>query len=103
MVLALGGTVVRAPVPVHGWTTEVTHDGTGVFAGLPSPFRATRYHSLCAGVVPAEVRVNAWSEGVVMGIEVPARRWSGVQFHPESVRTLHGRELVGTLLRREAR
>lgn len=99
MVLALGGTVVRAPRPVHGWSTPIEHDGTGVFRGMPSPFRATRYHSLCAGVVPAGVRVNAWSEGVVMGIEVADRGWSAVQFHPESVRTKFGREAIGSLLR----
>ncbi|MFD9395798.1 aminodeoxychorismate synthase component I [Streptomyces sp. NPDC060000] len=92
---AHGGRVVRAAEPRHGRTSPVLHDGTGLFAGLPSPFEVVRYHSLAVADLPAELEVTAWSDdGVVMGLrhlELP--RW-GVQFHPESICTTYGHELI---------
>ena len=93
-----GGRVTHAPVPVHGGVDAVHHTGAGLFAGLPSPFRAVRYHSLHVAEVPAAFEVVARSrDGVVMGIrhrQLP--RW-GVQFHPESICSEHGARLVANL------
>jgi anthranilate synthase/aminodeoxychorismate synthase-like glutamine amidotransferase len=86
---ALGGRVVRS-APVHGRTARVTHDGAGVFAGLPSPLTVCRYHSLCVdeASLPSDLRVTARSEdGVVMGLQHATRPIFGVQFHPESILT----------------
>ena len=94
-----GGKVVRGGL-MHGKTSPVTHDGTGVFAGLPSPFTATRYHSLIVEEIPASLAVNATSDdGHVQGfrhIELPIH---GVQFHPESIATEHGHDLLANFLR----
>lgn len=101
MAAALGGKVVRAPEPVHGRTSLIDHDGSGVFAGLPSPFRATRYHSLIveAGSLPAEWSVTARTEdGIIMGLTHRSRRCYGVQFHPESVLTEYGHQLLKNFL-----
>ncbi len=93
-----GGEVVRAPQVMHGKTSLVHHDGRGVFAGMPEPFEATRYHSLVVerSSVPAELEVSAWTDdGVVMGLrhrEHPTTE--GVQFHPESILTAGGHDLV---------
>jgi anthranilate/para-aminobenzoate synthase component II len=76
----------------------VEHDGTGVFAGLPSPFHAVRYHSLAALTVPDALVVNARAEGVVMGVAHREKPLFGVQFHPESILTEHGARLVGNFL-----
>jgi len=98
---AFGGVVEHAPSQKHGKTSSITHDGSGVFAGLPSPFEATRYHSLCVGHggFPAELRANATSDdGVVQGIhhrELPI--W-GVQFHPESILTAAGPQIARNVL-----
>ena len=97
-----GGTVARAPEPVHGKVWEVRHRGSDVFAGLPDPFQATRYHSLVvpAESLPAELEATAWTaDGLVMGLahrEVPI--W-GVQFHPESIASQHGHDLLRNFLR----
>ena len=94
---AFGATVVHAPRQMHGKTSEITHDGRGVFAGLPSPFSATRYHSLCLSHdgFPAALRVNAASEdGVIQAIEHRERALAAVQFHPESVLTGAGPTLA---------
>ena len=95
---AFGGRVERAPIgPVHGKTSRVSHDGKTVFTGLPSPFVATRYHSLCVtdGEIPADLEVTATSEdGVVMGVRHRELPVEGVQFHPESVLTLDGPKLL---------
>jgi anthranilate synthase component 2 len=92
-----GGTVSRAPVLMHGKTSEIAHDGTGLFAGLPSPFTATRYHSLVVerGSVPAALRITATAEdGLVMGLAHRTRPLLGVQFHPESILTPEGGRLL---------
>ncbi len=96
-----GGRVVRAPRPMHGRVSLISHDGTGVFAGLPNPFAATRYHSLVVerDSVPPCLRVNAWSEdGLVMGLCHRERPVHGVQFHPESIETGMGSALLANFL-----
>lgn len=98
---ALGGRVIRAPEPVHGRTSLMHHDGRGLFAGLPQPLRATRYHSLIAEErsLPVELRVTARTDdGLVMA--VAHRDWPvyGVQFHPESILTQSGHQLLANFL-----
>lgn len=113
-----GGTVTHAPELMHGKTSQITHDGTGVLAGLPSPFTATRYHSLAmTGPVPPELRVTAWTQTqarpaadalvesaerdehrIVMGLEHRALPLHGVQFHPESVLTEGGHRILANWL-----
>lgn len=98
---AFGGRVIRAPVPMHGKISRIEHNGSGILAGLPSPFEATRYHSLCAdpSAIPAELVVNARSEdGVVMGLRHRTLPVFGVQFHPESIASEHGHRLLGNFL-----
>jgi para-aminobenzoate synthetase len=91
----LGGTVGHAPKPMHGRISPVHHTGAEVFAGLPSPFMAVRYHSLAATGVPEELEVVAWTDdGVVMGVRHRDRPLWGVQFHPESICTEYGREML---------
>ena len=98
MVVALGGTVERVE-PAHGDVAAVVHDGDGVFRGVPSPFRAVRYHSLAATVVPDDLVVTATADdGTVMGLRHRTRPLEGVQFHPESVLSEHGRRLVANFL-----
>jgi anthranilate synthase component 2 len=98
---AFGGIVERAPHVMHGKVSAITHDGTGVFAGIPSPFEATRYHSLVvreAGL-PAELVVNARSpDNLVMGMHHRALPLHGVQFHPESIATQHGHRLLANFM-----
>lgn len=99
LVTAYGGTVDRVP-PAHGELATVTHDGRGVFAGLPSPLAAVRYHSLAALEVPPPLEVTARSEdGVVMGVRHRTLPLEGVQFHPESVLSEHGAALLANFLR----
>ncbi len=98
-----GGTVTYAPHLMHGKTSPITHDGTGVFAGVPSPFEATRYHSLCIARegFPAELRVTAHSDDdVIQGLAHHTHPIEGVQFHPESVLTPQGRNLFANFLAR---
>ena len=98
---AYGGRVVRAGRPMHGRTSAITHDRTGVLRGLPSPFRATRYHSLALerASLPAELMVNATSEdGEIMAVRHAEHPVHGVQFHPESVLSEHGHALVRRFL-----
>ncbi len=96
-----GGRVVRAPEPVHGKTSAIRHRGGGLFAGLPDPFEATRYHSLIAerASVPDVLEVTAWTDdGLVMGLRHRTRPHYGVQFHPESYLTRHGLNLLARFL-----
>lgn len=99
IVVAHGGTVRRAPEIRHGKTSEISHDGRGVFSGLPSPFTATRYHSLAAFDLPADLEVSATSDdGVVQGIRHRSHPVVGVQFHPESIMTAEGMALLANFL-----
>jgi anthranilate synthase component 2 len=102
-----GGAVVRARQVMHGKTSEIHHDGSGVFAGLPSPFVATRYHSLVVEreSLPEDLVVTAWTvtDGgeidEIMGLRHEATGVEGVQFHPESVLSEHGHDLLANFLR----
>jgi anthranilate synthase component 2 len=94
-----GGATVKAPVPVHGKRHQVFHNGRGLFAGIPSPFAAARYHSLMAAPASAELEVTAMSaDGVIMGLSHRRFPLHGVQFHPESFLTEHGYTLAANFL-----
>ena len=94
-----GGTVARGGL-MHGKTSPVTHDKSGLFAGLPSPFQATRYHSLIVENVPSDLIVNATSDdGHVMGFRHATLPIHGVQFHPESIATEHGHAMLANFMR----
>jgi len=98
---ALGARVVPAPVLMHGKTSPIHHDGRTLYAGLPQPFTATRYHSLVLDrdSLPPELEVSAWTDdGTVMGIRHRHWRLEGVQFHPESILTEDGRRLLANFL-----
>ena len=98
---AFGGTVIRAPEVMHGKTSVIEHDATGVFDGLPNPLTATRYHSLIVerSSVPPVLEVTATcDQGLVMGLRHRDHPTEGVQFHPESVLTDGGRDLLGNFL-----
>jgi anthranilate synthase component II len=100
---AFGGTIVRAKRVMHGKLSDVTHDATGVFAGLPSPFPATRYHSLAIerSSLPAQLTITATSEdGEIMGVRHKTLAVEGVQFHPEAILTEHGHALLRNFLNR---
>jgi anthranilate synthase/aminodeoxychorismate synthase-like glutamine amidotransferase len=100
-----GADIVRAPEIMHGKTSLIRHTGVGVFAGLPSPLEATRYHSLVVDrdSVPAELEVTAWTDdGTVMGLRHRELAVEGVQFHPESVLTAAGHDLLRNFLARAA-
>ena len=98
---AYGGEVIRAKALMHGKTSQIHHTGKGVFQGIPSPFTATRYHSLSVRKedLPEELEVTAWTEdGEIMGFQHRTRPVHGVQFHPESIATEYGHELLGNFL-----
>lgn len=98
---AFGGIVKRAPAPMHGKLSLISHDGSDVFAGLPSPFAATRYHSLAVerATLPDVLVPTAWTDdGLVMGLRHRALPVFGVQFHPESIASQHGHDLLGNFL-----
>jgi anthranilate synthase/aminodeoxychorismate synthase-like glutamine amidotransferase len=100
---AFGGRVVRAGRLMHGRTSPILHDGRGVFEGVPSPFEATRYHSLLVEreTLPDCLTISAWTaEGEIMGLRHKTLDVEGVQFHPESVLTPEGKKLVGNWLDR---
>ena len=97
LVTAYGGTVDRV-TPAHGEVATVNHDGSGVFRDLPTPLAMVRYHSLAALDIPEQLVVNATAAGVVMGVAHRAWPLHGVQFHPESILSEHGRELVANFL-----
>jgi anthranilate synthase component II len=99
---AFQGRVVRAATLMHGKTSAVHHTATGVFAGLPSPFTATRYHSLIVEreTLPAALMITAWADdGTIMGVQHRELPLHGVQFHPESIATEHGHALLANFLR----
>jgi anthranilate synthase/aminodeoxychorismate synthase-like glutamine amidotransferase len=99
---AFGGQVVRAPKPVHGKASEVTHDGCGVFEGVPQPLAVGRYHSLMVEreTLPAELQVTAETrDGHVMGVRHKRLAVEGVQFHPESVLTSCGKQMLANFVR----
>jgi anthranilate synthase component II len=98
---ACGGKIIRAPKLFHGKTSQVRHDGSGVFRGLPNPFTATRYHSLIVErkSLPAKLRVTAETDdGIIMGMQHRDYPLMGVQFHPESVLTESGKQLLKNFL-----
>ncbi len=99
---AYGGVVTRAPELMHGKASAIFHDGNGVFSGIPSPFSAIRYHSLCAApeAVPDVLDVTARSDsGVIMAVRHREHPVYGVQFHPESILTEHGKALLANFLK----
>ena len=96
-----GGIVGKAGEIMHGKTSLIHHDGEGVFSGVPSPFEAIRYHSLVVYKedLPDELEVTAWTEsGIVMGIRHKEYDIQGIQFHPESIMTQYGKEILGNFL-----
>ena len=97
---AFGGHVVRAPSPVHGKLATIEHDGRGLFRGMNSAFKATRYHSLVveAATLPASLDATATTDGLLMGLQHRTLPIHGVQFHPESIMSEHGHQLLGNFL-----
>lgn len=99
---ALGGRVIQAKEIMHGKVSPVEHDATGLFADIPSPFNATRYHSLALekSSLPNTLVANAWTEdGEIMSVRHSYRPMHGVQFHPESIASEYGHELIGAFLK----
>ncbi len=99
---AFGGDVIRAPYLMHGKTSMIRHDGKTIFAGLPNPFEATRYHSLIIKreTLPSTLEVTAWTDdGIIMGVRHKQFKIEGVQFHPESILTNAGKDLLGNFLK----
>ena len=101
---AFGGQIIRAPRLMHGKVSMIAHDGAGVFAGLPNPFQATRYHSLIVdrSTLPSELEITAEADGLVMGLRHRTMPVEGVQFHPESILTPTGNDLLANFLGRRA-
>ncbi|MFN0160593.1 MAG: anthranilate synthase component II [Burkholderiales bacterium] len=102
---AFGGKVVHARELMHGKVSPIMHEGQGVFAGLPAPFCATRYHSLAIArdSLPEALKVTAWTaDGEIMGVKHREYDIEGVQFHPESVLTEHGHAMLDNFLKRQA-
>jgi anthranilate synthase/aminodeoxychorismate synthase-like glutamine amidotransferase len=98
---ALGGLIVRADRIMHGKTSPIRHDGRTIFAGLSNPFDATRYHSLLIdrATVPPSLEISAWTdEGEIMGVRHREHVLEGVQFHPESILTIEGKQLLKNFL-----
>ncbi|MDA8078758.1 MAG: aminodeoxychorismate/anthranilate synthase component II [Nitrospiraceae bacterium] len=99
---AFGGDVIRAPYLMHGKTSMVRHDGRTIFEGLPNPFEATRYHSLIIKreTLPPALEISAWTDdGVIMGVRHKEFVVEGVQFHPESILTASGKDLLRNFLK----
>jgi anthranilate synthase/aminodeoxychorismate synthase-like glutamine amidotransferase len=102
---AYGARITNAPTLMHGKTSMIHHDSSGVLAGIPDPFEAMRYHSLATEreTLPPELRVTAWTDdGVVMGLRHTELPIEGVQFHPESILTPHGPSLLGNFVARRS-
>ena len=101
---AFGGRITRAPRLMHGKVSMIAHDGAGVFAGLPNPFQATRYHSLIVerSTLPSELEITAEADGLIMGLRHHTLPVEGVQFHPESILTPSGNDLLANFLGRRA-
>lgn len=102
---AYGGRIVRADRLMHGKTSPIHHDGRTIFEGVPDPFDATRYHSLLVerATLPACLEISAWTdEGEIMGVRHREYLVEGIQFHPESILTLQGKNLLRNFLRRAA-
>lgn len=101
---AFGATIARAPRLMHGKTSPIAHGGQGVFAGLPNPFQATRYHSLIVERwnLPDELEITAEADGLIMGLRHRTLAVEGVQFHPESILTPRGNDLLANYLGRGA-
>jgi anthranilate synthase component 2 len=99
---AFGGTIVRAPKLMHGKTSMIAHGGTGLFAGLPNPLQATRYHSLMVEreSLPPDLEITAEANGLIMGLRHRSLPVEGVQFHPESILTPAGSDLLANFLGR---
>ncbi len=98
---AYGAEIVRADRLLHGKTSEIHHDGKGIYKNIPDPFEATRYHSLLINKksLPEEFEISAWTdEGEIMGIRHKKHIIEGVQFHPESILTKHGKDLLGNFI-----
>jgi len=97
---AFGGRIVRAPTLMHGKTSEIAHDGKGIFRGLANPFTATRYHSLVVdrATLPGCLEVSAEADGLIMGLRHREYPVDGVQFHPESILTTKGKALLRNFL-----
>lgn len=98
---AFGGKVVKAPSIVHGKTSPIQHTGAGIFSHLPMPLTATRYHSLIIerDSLPAELQITAWTvDGIIMGVQHKTSPTFGVQFHPESIATQQGKDLLKNFL-----
>ena len=98
IVLEAGGTVCRAPEPVHGKTSLLDHDGRGPFEGLPNPVRIGRYHSLCTRDLPERFTVHAAIDGMAMAIGDPLAMQTGIQVHPESILTTHGDRMLQNII-----
>ena len=98
---AFGGKIIRAPEPLHGKVSSITHEGTGIFKDIPSPYKITRYHSLIAeeSSLPDELEITARTDdGLIMGLSHKTKPIHGVQFHPESIATEHGHQLLQNFL-----
>ena len=98
---AFGGRIVHAKTLMHGKISSISHSGQGVFAGLPSPFRATRYHSLAIerNTCPECLEITAWTDNSeIMGVRHKTMKIEGVQFHPESIETEHGHHMLKNFL-----
>jgi anthranilate synthase component 2 len=97
-----GARITYAPTLMHGKTSEISHEGATLFEGVPSPFAATRYHSLVIDktTLPRQFTVTAWTDDVIMGIEQKDKHLYGVQFHPESILTKEGKTILKNFLKK---
>ncbi len=96
---AFGGKVIRAPEPLHGKTSKITHSNNTIFKNIPSPFTVTRYHSLTTSDIPECLEITAQTDdGIIMGLSHKTKPIHGVQFHPESIATEHGHKILKNFL-----